>query len=105
LFLAEEIHADTLVGILKGETFHYHDENEYNWKGDGDPDDVRGRLDSLEDAEVDDDPGDEGAKPDIPGPDGLLTGGSSNVVGGVVAGAAGSGDRSVEAGLLVIKNV
>ena len=82
--LSEEVHTDTLVGVLKGETTHDHDEDEHDGEGHGNPDDVGGGLDTLEDAEVDEDPGKEGAEEHLPLELGVLEGVTVNVRVGVV---------------------
>jgi len=71
---SEEVHTDTGIGVLKSETTHDHDEDEQDGEGDGDPDDVGGGLNTLEDAEVHDDPGSDGTEPHLPLELGVLVG-------------------------------
>ena len=85
--LSLEVHADTFVSVGEAETVHDHDENEDARSGDGEPDDVRRRLNSLKYAEVGDGPGEEESEHDLPGELGLLVLVTTNVVLGVVHGA------------------
>jgi len=79
-----KVHTDTFISVGEAETVHNHDENENARSGDGEPNDVRGRFNSLEYAEVGDSPGEEESKHELPGEFSSLSFSTTDVNFGVV---------------------
>lgn len=82
--LSLEVHADTFISVRKAESVHHHDEDENDGSRHGEPNDVRGRLNSLEYAEVSNEPGEEESKCELPGEVSRLVFGASSKLLGVI---------------------
>jgi len=61
-----EVHADTLVSVVQSKSVENHEQNEYAGEGNSNPDDVGGGFNTLKDAEVDEDPGNNHTAEDLP---------------------------------------
>jgi len=54
--VALKVHTEAFIRVFEGETVHDHDENEENGEGHGNPDNLGGELNTLEDADEADNP-------------------------------------------------
>jgi hypothetical protein len=88
--LSLKVHADTFISVREAEAVHNHDENEDAGSGNGEPNDVRGGLNTLENAEVGDHPGSQKSEHDFPGEASRLVFVTGNGLLSVVLGALAS---------------
>jgi len=90
--LTLKVHSDTSRGVGEGKSLHHKEEDEEDGEGHGEVHNVRGTLNTLEHAEEDDNPDEEGRQVSLPGEGTSLVVSTGNVVRGVVVFAVRSDD-------------